>query len=312
VSGRRVVVTGGAGFLPSHLCDALLARGDEVVAIDNLSTGFERNIAHLADERRFSFVKADVCDGIFVDGAVDAVMHFASPASPPRYLELPIETLRVGSIGTEMALQLAEQKGARFMVASTSEVYGDPLVHPQPETYWGHVNPIGPRSCYDEAKRYAEAVTMAYRRARGVDTVILRIFNTYGPRLDPGDGRVVSNLLSQALIGAPMTVYGDGSQTRSFCFVADEVRGIVALLDSGLEGPVNIGNPFEFTMLELVEQVRSVTGTASEVVSRPLPADDPKQRQPDISIARTELGWEPEVQLAEGLARTAEWFRATL
>jgi dTDP-glucose 4,6-dehydratase len=302
VSGRRVVVSGGAGFLPSHICDALLARGDVVVAIDNLSTGFERNIAHLADQLRFTFVKADVCDGIFVDGPVDAVMHFASPASPPRYLELPIETLRVGSIGTEMALALAEQKDARFMVASTSEVYGDPLVHPQPETYWGHVNPIGLRSCYDEAKRYAEAITMAYRRARGVDTVILRIFNTYGPRLDPGDGRVVSNLLAQALRGTPMTVYGDGSQTRSFCFVDDEVRGIVALLDSRLEGPVNIGNPHEFTMLELVEQVRAVTGTASPVVFSPLPSDDPKQRQPDITIAREQLGWEPTVPLGEGLA----------
>jgi nucleoside-diphosphate-sugar epimerase len=312
MSGRRVVVTGGAGFLGSHLADELLARGDEVVAVDNLSTGFERNIAHLSGHTGFTFVKADVCDGIFVDGAVDAVMHFASPASPPRYLELPIETLRVGSIGTEMALQLAEQKGARFMVASTSEVYGDPLVHPQPETYWGHVNPIGPRSCYDEAKRYAEAVTMAYRRARGIDTVILRIFNTYGPRLDPGDGRVISNLLSQALSGAPMTVYGDGSQTRSFCFVADEVRGILALLDSGLEGPVNIGNPHEFTMLELVEQVRAVTATSSVVEHRSLPVDDPKQRQPDITIARTQLGWEPLVQLADGLERTAVWFRSVL
>jgi nucleoside-diphosphate-sugar epimerase len=311
-SGRRVVVTGGSGFLGSHITDALLARGDEVVCVDNLSTGYERNVAHLAGDSAFTFVKADVCDGLVVDGPVDAVMHFASPASPPRYLELPIETLRVGAIGTERALQLAELKGARFMVASTSEVYGDPLVHPQPESYWGHVNSIGMRSCYDEAKRYAEAVTMAYRRARNVDTVILRIFNTYGPRLDPADGRVVSNLLSQALRGEPLTIYGDGSQTRSFCFVADEVRGILALLDSGLPGPVNIGNPNEFTMLELAEQVRTVVGGASEIVFEALPADDPKQRQPDITIARKQLGWEPQVQLAEGLALTAEWFRTVV
>ncbi len=312
MTGRRVVVTGGAGFLGSHLVDAFLARGDEVIAVDNLSTGNLANIAHLDGNPRFRFVRADLCDGLTVDGPVDLVMHFASPASPPRYLALAIETLRVGSIGTEHALRLAGEKGARLILASTSEVYGDPHVHPQVETYWGNVNPIGPRSCYDEAKRYAEALTMAYHRHRGVDVGIVRIFNTYGPRLDPADGRVVSNFLAQALRGAPLTVYGDGRQTRSFCYVDDEVRGFLALADSTEVGPINIGNPGEFTMLELAREVLAVTGSASEVVFEPLPQDDPTQRRPDITLARERLGWEPRIALREGLERTAAWFRTVL
>lgn len=312
MTGRRVVVTGGAGFLGSHLADAFLARGDEVVAVDNLSTGNLRNLAHLEGHPRFRFVQADVCDRLAVDGPVDAVMHFASPASPPRYLALAIETLRVGSIGTEHALRLAGEKGARLILASTSEVYGDPHVHPQVETYWGNVNPIGPRSCYDEAKRYAEALTMAYHRYRGVDVGIVRIFNTYGERLDPADGRVVSNFLAQALRGEPLTVYGDGRQTRSFCYVADEIRGFLALLDSAEVGPINIGNPGEFTMLELAHEVLAVTGARSELVFEPLPTDDPAQRRPDITLARERLGWEPQVALREGLERTAAWFRTVL
>lgn len=305
----RVVVTGGGGFLGSHLCDALLARGDEVVAVDNFSTGRRENIAHLDRNQHFKLIEADVVDGIPVDGAIDAVLHFASPASPPRYLELPIETLRVGSEGTRNALELARMNGARFLVASTSEVYGDPSIHPQPETYWGNVNPIGVRSVYDEAKRFGEAMTAAYRRTFNVDAKIVRIFNTYGPRLDPGDGRVVSNLLTQAIAGEPLTVYGDGSQTRSFCYVEDEVRGLLALLDSEEAGPINIGNPIEMTMLELVELVREVTGSTSEMVHRPLPQDDPKQRKPDITLAKERLGWEPRIDPREGLQRTAEWYR---
>lgn len=305
----RVVVTGGGGFLGSHLCDALLARGDEVVAVDNFSTGRRENIAHLDRNQHFKLIEADVVDGIPVDGAIGAVLHFASPASPPRYLELPIETLRVGSEGTRNALELARMNGARFLVASTSEVYGDPSIHPQPETYWGNVNPIGVRSVYDEAKRFGEAMTAAYRRTFNVDAKIVRIFNTYGPRLDPGDGRVVSNLLTQAIAGEPLTVYGDGSQTRSFCYVEDEVRGLLALLDSEEAGPINIGNPIEMTMLELVELVREVTGSTSEMVHRPLPQDDPKQRKPDITLAKERLGWEPRIDPREGLQRTAEWYR---
>jgi dTDP-glucose 4,6-dehydratase len=309
---RRVVVTGGAGFIGRHLCATLLARGDDVIAVDNFSTGKPRNIAELLENPRLSFVEHDVCDGLAVDGAVDAVMHFASPASPPSYLAMPIETLRVGSLGTEHALQLAVAKNARFILASTSEVYGEPHVHPQPETYWGNVNSIGPRSCYDEAKRYAEAITMAYHRVQQADVGIVRIFNTYGPYLDPADGRVVSNFLTQALTGQKLTVYGNGLQTRSFCFVDDEVRGIIALLDSDLVGPVNIGNPHEFTMLQLAGMVNEVVGSDVPVAYEPLPTDDPTQRQPDITIARAKLDWEPNVQLHEGLQRTASWMRSVL
>ncbi len=305
----RVVVTGGAGFLGSHLCDALLARGDAVVAVDNLLTGRRENIHHLRDHSSFEFVEADVIESIPVSGTVHAVLHFASAASPPRYLEHPIETLRVGSEGTRNALELAREHNAKFLMASTSEVYGDPLVHPQPESYWGHVNPIGVRSVYDEAKRFSEAMTAAYRRTFHIDAKIVRIFNTYGPRLDPGDGRVVSNLLTQALAGRPLTIYGDGAQTRSFCFVDDEVRGLLCLLDSEHSGPINIGNPIELTMLELVELVREVTGSQSPIEFSELPLDDPKQRRPDITLARELLGWEPNISPREGLARTAEWYR---
>jgi dTDP-glucose 4,6-dehydratase len=309
---QRIVITGGAGFIGRHLCATLLDRGDDVIAVDNLSTGKPRNITALLENSRFSFVEHDVVDGLEVDGDVDAVMHFASPASPPRYLAIPIETLRVGSLGTERALQLAVAKDARFILASTSEVYGEPAVHPQPETYWGNVNSIGPRSCYDEGKRYGEAITMAYHRVHQAKIGIVRIFNTYGPFLDPADGRVVSNFLTQALTGQKLTVYGDGLQTRSFCYIDDEVRGIIALLDSDLVGPVNIGNPNEFTMLQLAEMVNQVVGSDVPVAYEPLPTDDPTQRQPDITIARTKLGWEPNVQLREGLERTTAWLRSVL
>jgi dTDP-glucose 4,6-dehydratase len=305
----RVVVTGGAGFLGSHLCEELLARGDEVVAVDNLVTGSMANIEHLVGhESGFSFVDHDVSNHIEIDGAVDAILHFASPASPKDYLELPIQTLKVGSLGTHNLLGMARVKGARFLLASTSEVYGDPQVHPQTESYWGHVNPIGPRGVYDEAKRFAEAITMAYHRYHGVDVRLLRIFNTYGPRMRPNDGRVVSNFLVQAIEGKPITIYGEGDQTRSFCYVDDEVRGILALLDSDEIGPVNIGNPNEFTIKELAELVLDVTGSSSELIYEPLPVDDPTQRKPDITLARTALGWEPKIQLREGLERTAAWF----
>ncbi|MGH9259532.1 MAG: UDP-glucuronic acid decarboxylase family protein [Acidimicrobiales bacterium] len=308
----RVVVTGGAGFLGSHLCDALVARGDRVVAIDNLLTGSVDNIEHLFAQPGFTFVDHDVSQYVWVPGPVDTVMHFASPASPIDYLEKPIQTLKVGSLGTHNCLGLAKAKGARFLLASTSEVYGDPKVHPQPESYWGHVNPIGPRGVYDEAKRFAEAMTMAYHRYHGLDVRLLRIFNTYGPRMRARDGRVVSNFLVQALQGKPLTIYGDGSQTRSFCYVDDEVRGILALLDGDLVGPVNIGNPGEFTVRELAHLVLEVIGSSSEIVYEPLPVDDPTQRQPDITLARTALGWEPRVDLREGLERTAAWFRQAL
>ncbi|MEZ5134413.1 MAG: UDP-glucuronic acid decarboxylase family protein [Acidimicrobiales bacterium] len=309
----RVVLTGGAGFVGSHLCDALLARGDEVVAIDNFCTGRKANVAHLDGHDGFRLLEADVSAGLpDVGGPVDAVLHFASPASPKDYLALPVETLLVGSAGTHAALELARTHGARFMIASTSEVYGDPLVHPQPEGYWGNVNSVGPRSCYDEAKRYAEAATMAYHRAHGVDVRVLRIFNTYGPRMQVDDGRVVSNFLTQALRGVPLTIYGDGTQTRSFCYVADEVAGILALLDGPLIGPVNIGNPGEFTMLELATLVLELTGSSSPLVHEPLPTDDPKQRRPDIGVARDTLGWEPTISLREGLERSIPYFRTEL
>jgi dTDP-glucose 4,6-dehydratase len=306
----RVVVTGAAGFLGSHLCDRLLAEGHDVVAIDNLLTGNPRNIQHLSDERRFRFVRHDVTHFIFVDGPVDAVLHFASPASPIDYLELPIQTLKVGSLGTHNALGLAMAKGARFLLASTSECYGDPLVHPQPETYWGNVNPIGPRGVYDEAKRFAEAMTMAYQRHHGVDTRIVRIFNTYGERMRPRDGRVVPALICQALAGEPMTVFGDGSQTRSFCYVSDLIDGIYRLLLSGEREPVNVGNPAELSVLDFARTIQKLTGTRSEIVYRPLPVDDPKVRQPDITKARTKLGWQPTVKLEDGLERTIEYFRS--
>ena len=304
---RRVVVTGGAGFLGSHVCDVLVGRGDEVVCVDNLCTGREANIAHLVGRTGFTFLEQDVNRGLDVAGPVDLVMHLASPASPPEYLRLAIETLEAGSLGTMHTIRLALDKGARYFLASTSEAYGDPLVHPQPETYWGNVNPIGPRSVYDEAKRFAEAVTMAYHRERGLDVRISRTFNTYGPRMRADDGRVVTNFVTQALAGRPLTVYGDGSQTRSFCYVDDQVRGLVALADSDHVGPVNIGNPHEFTVLELARTVLEITGSESGIRFEPLPADDPAQRRPDITLAREILGWEPTVELAEGLERTIPW-----
>jgi dTDP-glucose 4,6-dehydratase len=305
----RAVVTGGAGFIGSHLCTALRARGEEVVAVDNLSTGERDNVAHLVGDPGFAFLEQDVIDGLAVDGPVDAVLHFASAASVPEYLARPLETLRVGAEGTRHALELARDRGARFLLASTSEIYGDPLVHPQPEDYWGNVNPVGPRSVYDEAKRYGEALTMAYYRTHAVDTKIVRIFNCFGPGLLPGDGRVVSNFLVQAMAGEPLTVYGDGTQTRSFCFIDDEVRGILALLDSRWNGPMNIGNPDEHTVLELAKLVLDVTGSSSPIAFAELPDDDPTRRRPDISRARAELGWSPEIELRDGLARTYAWYR---
>jgi dTDP-glucose 4,6-dehydratase len=304
----RVVVAGGAGFLGSHLCDRLVDRGDDVVCVDDLSTGSRDNVAHL--DERFSLVVADVSRTLDVEGAVDAVCHLASPASPPAYLARPLETLAAGSDGTRCLLELAERNGARFLLASTSEVYGDPEVHPQTERYRGNVDPVGPRSVYDEAKRYAEALTMATYRARGVDVGIARIFNTYGPRLAPGDGRVVSNFCVQALRGEPLTVYGDGTQTRSLCYVDDQVDGLLALLDSDVTGPVNIGNPDERTVNELARLVIESTGSQSAIEHRPLPADDPRRRCPDITLARELLGWAPSVPLDLGLARTVEWFRS--
>jgi dTDP-glucose 4,6-dehydratase len=309
---ERVVVTGGAGFIGSHLCARLLERGSQVVCVDNLLTGSLDNIDRLFSQPGFTFVRHNVSDFIHVAGRVDAVLHFASPASPRDYLELPIQTLKDGSLGTHHCLGLAKDKEARFILASTSEVYGDPVVHPQTEDYWGNVNPVGPRGVYDEAKRFAEAITMAYHRAHGVDVGIVRIFNTYGPAMRPSDGRVVSNFLVQALTGAPLTIYGDGSQTRSFCYVDDEVAGILALLDSDLTGPVNIGNPDEFTVAELARIVLDVTGSSSEVVQEELPVDDPTQRRPDIGLARDKLGWVPDVALRDGLRTTAQWFRTRL
>ncbi|MBX9928765.1 MAG: SDR family oxidoreductase [Gemmatimonadaceae bacterium] len=305
----RVLITGAAGFLASHLCDRFLADGHEVVGLDNFITGHPDNIAHLMGNDRFSFLKHNISEYTYVADPLDGVLHFASPASPVDYLELPIQTLKVGSLGTHNALGIAKAKGARFFLASTSEVYGDPLIHPQVESYWGNVNPVGPRGVYDEAKRFAEAITMAYHRAHGVDTRIVRIFNTYGPRMRPHDGRVVSNLIVQALNGVPLTIYGDGSQTRSFCYVADEVEGIYRLFQSAEVMPVNIGNPNEFTVRQLAELVVELTGTTAPITTLPLPTDDPKVRRPDITRARTLLGWEPTIQLREGLARTIEYFR---
>jgi dTDP-glucose 4,6-dehydratase len=305
----RVLVTGAAGFLGSHLCDRFLAEGHSVVGLDNFVTGHPNNLAHLASEKRFSFLEHDISTYSYVEGPLDGVLHFASPASPIDYLELPIQTLKVGSLGTHNALGLAKAKGARFFVASTSEVYGDPLVHPQGEDYWGNVNPIGPRGVYDEAKRFAEAITMAYHTYHGVDTRIVRIFNTYGPRMRPRDGRVVSNFIVQALMGEPLTIYGDGSQTRSFCYVSDEIDGIYKLFMKGDHLPTNVGNPVEYTVKQLAELVVQLTGTSTPIVYEPLPIDDPKVRQPDITRARTMLGWEPVVPVQEGLVRTIEYFR---
>jgi dTDP-glucose 4,6-dehydratase len=305
----RVLITGGAGFIGSHLCERFLAEGDEVVCMDNLITGSADNIAHLFANRRFTFIQQDVTTYVYVKGPVDVILHFASPASPVDYLELPIQTLKVGSLGTHKALGLAKEKGARFLLASTSECYGDPLVHPQNEDYWGNVNPIGPRGVYDEAKRFAEAMTMAYHRTHGVQTRIVRIFNTHGPRMRLHDGRVVPNFIAQALRNEPITVYGDGSQTRSFCFVTDLVEGIVRLLRSDYSGPVNCGNPTEVTILQFAERIKALTKSKSEIVFKPLPEDDPKVRQPDITRARKLLGWEPKVGLEEGLQKTIDYFR---
>ena len=304
----RIVVTGGAGFLGSHLCERLLADGCEVVALDNFLTGSPANVEHLMHDPAFRLVRCDVTDFVHVTGRVDLVLHFASPASPLDYLRMPVETLKVGSVGTWHALGLAKEKGARFVLASTSEVYGDPQVHPQPETYWGHVNPIGPRGVYDEGKRFGEALTTAYREHEGVDTGIVRIFNTYGPRMRPHDGRAIPTFVRQALAGEPLTVAGDGAQTRSVCFVDDLVRGILAFASSGHPGPVNLGNPVEFTIRELAEKVIALTGSRSKIESMPLPPDDPRQRQPDIALAKRELGWQPKVQLDEGIAKTIRYF----
>jgi dTDP-glucose 4,6-dehydratase len=304
-----VLITGAAGFLGSHLSDRFLAEGHEVVGVDNLITGDSSNLAHLQHDERFRFSRQDVSRALEVDGSVDGVLHFASPASPIDYLEHPIATLDVGSLGTRNALELARARGARFFMASTSEVYGDPLEHPQRETYWGNVNPIGPRSVYDEAKRFSEALTMAYHRQHGLDTRIVRIFNTYGPRMRARDGRVVSNFVVQALAGEPLTMYGDGSQSRSFCYVSDEVDGIYRLFMHGDAEPTNIGNPDEFTVRELADLVLELTGSKSKIVARPLPIDDPKVRRPDITRAREMLGWSPRVPLREGLRHTIEWFK---
>lgn len=306
---QRAVVTGGAGFLGSHLCERLLADGWEVVCLDNFSTGGPANVAHLAQDPAFRLVRADVTDYVHVPGPVDAVLHFASPASPVDYLRLPIATLKVGSVGTLHALGLAKEKGARFLLASTSEAYGDPQVHPQPESYWGHVNPVGPRGVYDEAKRFAEAITMAYRRTHGVDTAIVRIFNTYGPRMRPDDGRAIPTFIVQALRGSALTVAGDGSQTRSVCYVDDLIEGIVRLLASDLPGPVNIGNPEEISVLELARRIAALADVAVPVEFVPRPEDDPTVRQPDITLARTALGWAPAVSLEDGLKRTIAWMR---
>jgi len=307
----RVLITGGAGFLGSHLCDKFLSQGHQVIAMDNLITGSTRNIEHLAGRDDFLFIKQDVTNYIYIEGPIDAVLHFASPASPIDYMNLPIQTLKVGALGTHKALGLAKAKGARFLIASTSEVYGDPQIHPQPETYWGHVNPIGPRGVYDEAKRFAEAMTMAYHRYHGVDTKIVRIFNTYGPRMRLEDGRVVPNFIPQALRGQALTVYGDGQQTRSFCYCSDLIEGIYRLLLSDEHEPVNIGNPNELTIREFAETINRLTGNQSGIIVQPEKriTDDPQTRRPDITKAQTLLGWNPQVRLEEGLTRTIEYFR---
>ena len=306
------MVSGGSGFIGSHLCEALLAHGMRVLALDNFITGSRENLKSLEANPDFEFRQADVNHGIFLGGDVRYVLHFASPASPPQYDANPIHTLKVGTLGTTNMLGLARAKDATFLLASTSEVYGDPLVHPQPETYWGNVNPIGPRGCYDEAKRAAEAFAMAYKRAHGVDTRIIRIFNTHGPRMQVSDGRAVPNFMAQAIRGEPITVYGDGSQTRSLCYVSDLVRGVIADLERGDELPVNLGNPHEVTVLQLAETIVRLAGSKSKIVHRELPVDDPKQRQPDITRARSLLGWEPEVALEDGLKRTLEYFRSVV
>jgi dTDP-glucose 4,6-dehydratase len=309
---KRAVITGGAGFLGSHLCERLLAEGYQVICVDNLITGRTDNIAHLLGRPDFEFLKHDVSKPFEIEGPVDCILHFASPASPIDYLELPIQTLKVGSLGTHNSLGLARAKKARFLLASTSEVYGDPKEHPQKETYWGNVNPVGPRGVYDEAKRFAEAMAMAYHRTHGLEVRIVRIFNTYGPRMRIRDGRVVPAFIPQALNGEPMTVFGDGKQTRSFCFVTDLVEGIWRLLNSDIETPCNIGNPQEMSILEFAETIRAAVGSQSPIVFKPLPVDDPQTRQPDITLARTRLGWEPTVSLREGLESTIQYFREAL
>ncbi|HZE74878.1 MAG TPA: UDP-glucuronic acid decarboxylase family protein [Gemmatimonadales bacterium] len=308
----RVLITGAAGFLGSHLADRFIADEHDVIGVDNFITGRADNVAHLMGHPRFRFIQHDVTNYLYVEGPLDGVLHFASPASPIDYLELPIQTLKVGSLGTHKALGLAKAKAARFLLASTSEVYGDPQVHPQPESYWGHVNPVGPRGVYDEAKRFAEAMTMAYHRYHGLDTRVVRIFNTYGPRMRARDGRVVSNFIVQALKGEPLTIYGDGSQTRSFCYVSDLIDGIYRLFGSQRTEPTNVGNPVEFTVRALAEMVLRLTGSSAPLVERALPTDDPKVRQPDITVARQVLGWEPEVSLEQGLERTIGFFRTQL
>jgi len=310
ILAMRILVTGGAGFLGSHLCETLLARGAEVVCMDNLLTGSEKNIESFRSNPRFTFVRHDVTKHIDLPGELWGILHFASPASPIDYLEHPIHTMKVGSLGTMNALGLAKEKKARFLLASTSEIYGDPLVSPQKESYWGNVNPIGPRGVYDEAKRFGEAMTMAYRRTHGVETRIVRIFNTYGPRMRPNDGRAVCTFITQALDGQDLTVFGDGSQTRSFCYVTDLVDGILRLLDSSEQDPVNIGNPDEIPVRKLAEEVLQLTGAKSKLVTRPLPQDDPKQRRPDITRAKTILNWEPKVPRSEGLPRTIAYFKS--
>ena len=305
----RVVVLGGAGFLGSHLCDALLRRGDEVVAVDNFCTGSKDNVKHLASTKSFSLIDADICDEIPVAGKVDLIFNFASPASPKQYLKMPLETLRVGSVGTENAIKLALQNNARLIMASTSEVYGDPLVNPQSETYFGNVNPLGLRSCYDEAKRFSEALLMAHHRTSKLNLGIVRIFNTYGPRLDPDDGRVVSTIITQAIVNHDLTIHGDGSQTRSFCYVDDLIRGIIALADSSEVGPINLGNNIEITVSKLAEMVLKLCGSKSKVVFTRAMEDDPQQRCPDLAQAKDKLGWEPQVSVEDGLKKTIEWFK---
>ncbi|HLC65346.1 MAG TPA: UDP-glucuronic acid decarboxylase family protein [Candidatus Nanoarchaeia archaeon] len=307
----RTLITGGAGFLGSHFCDYLLAKGHEVICMDNFLTGDAKNIAHLIGNKNFTFIQHDVTKYIQIDGKLDYILHFASPASPIDYVKIPIQTLKVGSLGTHNALGLAKAKNAVFMLASTSEVYGDPLVHPQPESYWGNVNPVGPRSMYDEAKRFSEALTMAYHHIHKIEVRIARIFNTYGPSMRLDDGRVVPSFIYQALNNQPLTVFGNGSQTRSFCYVDDEIEGLYRLMTSNINEPVNIGNPNEMTILEFAKKIKEITGTKSEIIFRPLPIDDPKVRQPDITKARKLLGWEPKTPLEDGLRKTIEFFRGS-